>query len=158
MLKSGIIPRRTPRTRMPWSPAALSLCPAKSRFGRAATHGGGPALRAGESVSTISGTPSGLGYWLFTTQGRAFAYGDAKFFGDMGAVHLNGPVIASVATPTGRGVRIASSRPICGPMGKYRVRSASMCRQAMHKEALFPGFGHQFFIHLIRVEDVNSFG
>jgi hypothetical protein len=80
-----------------------------SAFGHATFHGGNPALRAGESVSTISSTPSGNGYWLFSNQGRAFAYGDAKFFGDMGKVHLNGPVIASAATPTGKGYYMVGS-------------------------------------------------
>ncbi len=78
-------------------------------FGSATYHGGRPALLAGESVSTISGTPSGNGYWLFTTLGRAFAYGDAHFYGDMRAVHLNGPVVASVATPTGHGYYMVGS-------------------------------------------------
>ena len=70
-------------------------------FGTAAYRGGRPRCCAGEVVSTISGTPSGNGYWLFTNRGRVFAYGDAHFFGDMSAVQLNGPIVASVATPTG---------------------------------------------------------
>jgi ribosomal protein L24E len=78
-------------------------------FGSAAYFGGHPSLLAGESVSTISSTPSDKGYWLFTTLGRAFAFGDAHFFGDMRAVHLNGPVIASVATPTGQGYYMVAS-------------------------------------------------
>ncbi len=40
-----------------------------SHFGAAADHGNPPALRAGEVVSTISATPSGNGYWLFTNRG-----------------------------------------------------------------------------------------
>jgi hypothetical protein len=78
-------------------------------FGAAALHGGNPALRAGESVSTIASTPSGNGYWLFTDQGRAFAYGDAQFFGDMAKVHLNGPIVASAATATGKGYYMVGS-------------------------------------------------
>jgi fibronectin type III domain protein len=80
-----------------------------SAFGRATFRGGNPALRAGESISTISATPTANGYWLFSNQGRAFGYGDAKFFGDMGRVHLNGPVIASAATPTGKGYYMVGS-------------------------------------------------
>ena len=60
-------------------------------FGRAANHGGTPALRPGELVSTISSTPTGNGYWLFTTRGRVFAYGDAHFYGDMRARHAERP-------------------------------------------------------------------
>jgi Phage tail lysozyme len=81
-----------------------------SHFGVAAgDHGGRPLLRSGESVSTISATPSGNGYWLFTTQGRAFGYGDAHFYGDMSGTTLNGPVIASAATATGRGYYMVGS-------------------------------------------------
>ncbi len=60
-------------------------------------------------MSTISSTPSGEGYWLFTTLERAFAYGDAHFFGDMRAARLTGPFIASVATPTGLGYCMVAS-------------------------------------------------
>ena len=74
-------------------------------FGPAAFPAGSPTLRSGEIVSSISATPSGNGYWLFTDRGRAYAYGDAHPYGDMGKVALNGPVIAksrrcgSVVTP-----------------------------------------------------------
>ena len=55
-------------------------------FGEAVYHGGIPPLLAGEGVSTISATPTGNGYWLFTTLGRVFAYGDAHFYGDLRAM------------------------------------------------------------------------
>ncbi len=81
-----------------------------SHFGVAGgDHGGGPALHTGEAVSTISATPSGNGYWLFTDRGRTFAYGDAHFYGDMSAIPLNGPIIASAATPTGHGYYMVGS-------------------------------------------------
>jgi hypothetical protein len=78
-------------------------------FGTATTHGGHPALRAGEIVSAISGTPSGNGYWLFTNLGAAYPYGDAHFYGDMRAVKLNGEIIASAATATGHGYYMVGS-------------------------------------------------
>jgi hypothetical protein len=80
-----------------------------SHFGSATGHGAKPALRAGESVSTISATPTGNGYWLFTNRGRALPFGDAHFFGDMSAVTLNGAIIASVATPNGGGYYMVGS-------------------------------------------------
>ncbi len=72
-------------------------------FGAATVQGTRPALRVGESVTTISATPSGNGYWLFTNRGRAVPYGDARSYGDMSKVALNGPVIASAATADGHG-------------------------------------------------------
>jgi hypothetical protein len=84
--------------------------PTTKFFNVSATYRGGrPLLWPGEIVFTISATPTGNGYWLFTTAGRAFAYGDAHFYGDMRGVRLNGPVIASIATPTGRGYYMVGS-------------------------------------------------
>ena len=71
--------------------------------------GGTPALRSGEFVSTISATPNGGGYWLFTNRGRAFPFGNASSFGDMSGTALNGPIVASVATPTGHGYYMVGS-------------------------------------------------
>ncbi len=80
-----------------------------SHFGTAGDHGGRPALRAGERISTISSTASGNGYWLFSNQGRVFAYGDARHYGDFGSRQLNGPIVASVATPSGHGYYMVGS-------------------------------------------------
>ncbi|MEO1064369.1 MAG: hypothetical protein AAFZ07_23360 [Actinomycetota bacterium] len=93
--------------------------------GRVETHGDAgffgerPGLRNDESVSALSRTPSGRGYWLFTDQGRVHAYGDARHFGDLSTVRspdgrpiaevLNGPIIGSIATPTGAGYWMVAS-------------------------------------------------
>src|SRR5262249_4026141 len=58
---------------------------------------------AGEFVTGISRTATGRGYWLFTTRGRVFAFGDAHFYGDLAAKHLNAPILDSVGTPSGHG-------------------------------------------------------
>jgi hypothetical protein len=39
-------------------------------------------------------TPSGGAYWLVASDGGIFSYGDARFFGSMGAAHLNKPIVA----------------------------------------------------------------
>jgi hypothetical protein len=98
-------------------------------FGTAAALIGRPALRSGERVSAMSGTPSGKGYWLFTNLGHAFAYGDAHFYGDVGSTRLNGAVIASAATATGHGYYMVGSdggvfafnAPFRGSMGATRL-------------------------------------
>ena len=48
-------------------------------------------LRASETVTSISATPSGAGYWLFTDLGRVITFGDATFLGDMSGVKLQRP-------------------------------------------------------------------
>ena len=58
---------------------------------------------------SLSATPSGKGYWVFTNKGRVLAFGDAAVLGDMSQTKLNGPVLGSVATPTGRGYYMVAS-------------------------------------------------
>jgi subtilisin family serine protease len=60
-------------------------------------------LRPGETVTSLSATSSGNGYWIFTTAGRVVPRGDAVSFGDMAATRLNGPVLDSIPTPSGQG-------------------------------------------------------
>ena len=43
-------------------------------------------------------TPTGNGYWLVASDGGIFAYGDAKFYGSTGAIHLNKPIVSAMAT------------------------------------------------------------
>ncbi len=40
-------------------------------------------LAAGETVTSLSATPTGRGYWIFTTRGRVVPFGDAASYGDM---------------------------------------------------------------------------
>jgi hypothetical protein len=70
--------------------------------GRMAGHGSA-ALAGGEVAVAIVSTTSGKGYWVFTSRGRVFHFGDAGYFGDLRAKQLNKPVIAAAATPSGRG-------------------------------------------------------
>jgi ribosomal protein L24E len=66
-------------------------------------------LRADERPLSLSATPDGTGYWVFTNQGRALPFGSAQWYGDMGNVTLNGPVLDSVATPSGQGYWMVAS-------------------------------------------------
>ncbi len=58
---------------------------------------------------SMSALPDGSGYWVFTDRGRALPFGRAQFYGDMGGVPLNGPVLDSVATRSGRGYWMVAS-------------------------------------------------
>lgn len=79
-------------------------------YGNVTTHGDAsasprptPALAPFEAVTSLSSAGAAGGYWLFTSRGRVLAYDGALQFGDMGATALNGPVLDSIATPSGRG-------------------------------------------------------
>src|SRR5207237_1300695 len=66
-------------------------------------------LTPAEEVTSLSATPSGRGYWIFTNRGRVLTFGDAVSYGDMAKVTLNGPVLDSIPTPTGHGYYMVAS-------------------------------------------------
>jgi len=66
-------------------------------------------LVAGETVTSLSATRNDGGYWIFTTRGRVLPFGDAVHYGDMSAVKLNGPVLDSIPTPSGKGYYMVAS-------------------------------------------------
>ena len=57
----------------------------------------------------MAATPGGGGYWLVASDGGIFTFGDARFFGSIGAVHLNAPIVAMAAAPDGGGYWLVAS-------------------------------------------------
>ena len=51
----------------------------------------------------MAASPTGNGYWLVATDGGIFNYGDAKFYGSTGSIHLNSPIWGVAASPDGKG-------------------------------------------------------
>jgi N-acetylmuramoyl-L-alanine amidase/ribosomal protein L24E len=80
------------------SPAANSVVP----FGGAAL-GVNTIPAANEPIVGMAVTPSGRGYWLVAVDGGIFTFGDAKFYGSTGALHLNQPIVGMAAMPDGHG-------------------------------------------------------
>ena len=56
-----------------------------------------------------SGADRGGGYWLASSDGGVFSFGDAQFFGSSGGVHLDAPVVAIAPTPDGNGYWLVAS-------------------------------------------------
>jgi hypothetical protein len=48
------------------------------------------------------------GYWLASADGGVYAQGNAGFYGSLGALRLQGPVVAMAATPDGKGYWLAA--------------------------------------------------
>src|SRR6185437_2563187 len=48
-------------------------------------------------------THDASGYWLVGSDGGVFSYGDARFFGSAGALHLNAPIVGMAGTLDGGG-------------------------------------------------------
>jgi hypothetical protein len=53
-------------------------------------------------------TRSHQGYWLAAADGGVFTEGNAPFYGSLGALHLQGPIVAMAATPDGGGYWLAA--------------------------------------------------
>ena len=60
-------------------------------------------------MTSLSATPTGKGYWIFTNQGRVFPFGDAVLRRPVRASTSTAPVLSSVATPTGKGYYMVAS-------------------------------------------------
>jgi hypothetical protein len=54
-------------------------------------------------------TPGGDGYWLVSSDGGVFAFGDARFFGSTGDQRLNQPIVGMASTPSGAGYWLVAS-------------------------------------------------
>jgi hypothetical protein len=52
---------------------------------------------------------SGHGYWAAASDGGVFQFGDAGFYGSLGDIHLNAPVVAMAPTPDGKGYWLVAS-------------------------------------------------
>ena len=66
-------------------------------------------MAAGGTTETTGGamairsTPSGGGYWIVGSDGGVFTYGDAPFYGSLGDVDLDAPIVDLEPTPDGGG-------------------------------------------------------
>ena len=57
----------------------------------------------------MASTADGGGYWLVASDGGVFAFGDATFFGSMGGIALNRPIVGMASTPDGHGYWLVAS-------------------------------------------------
>ncbi len=60
-------------------------------------------------LPAMAATPDGRGYWLVAADGGIFAFGDAHYYGSLGARPLNQPIVGIAATPDGRGYWLVAS-------------------------------------------------
>ncbi|MEO1062311.1 MAG: S8 family serine peptidase [Actinomycetota bacterium] len=67
------------------------------------------ALEAGEFAAAVELTSTGLGAWVVTDRGRVLTRGDARWFGDLSTIELNGLIVGIAATPSDGGYRLAAA-------------------------------------------------
>ena len=92
--------------RSPWAPTL-----AVDRSGRVHTANGGVGTNVSHTTHAVAvaRTPTARGGWVVAADGGVFAFGDAGYYGSMGATHLNKPVVGMAATPSGRGYWLVAS-------------------------------------------------
>jgi calcineurin-like phosphoesterase family protein len=66
-------------------------------------------VKESKRITTVASTASGGGAWMAGLDGGVFTFGDATFFGSMGGVRLNQPVVGMAPTPSGRGYWMVAS-------------------------------------------------
>jgi hypothetical protein len=49
----------------------------------------------------MAATPTGKGYWLVASDGGIFSFGDARFHGSTGSLHLVSPIVGMTASASG---------------------------------------------------------
>jgi hypothetical protein len=85
-----------------------------TRTGGLESYGRAPAfpgvtVKESQRITTVASTVSGAGAWMAALDGGVFTFGDAPFFGSMGGVRLNQPVVGMAPTPSGRGYWLVAS-------------------------------------------------
>jgi L,D-transpeptidase catalytic domain len=84
------------------APAGAEPAATVHAFGRAPALGA-PNTTLNAPVVGMAATPTGAGYWLLGRDGGIFTFGNARFYGSTGAMHLNQPVVGIAPTPDGHG-------------------------------------------------------
>jgi hypothetical protein len=84
----------------PWTPTF-----GVDRAGRVRTVNGGASFDQAVTAHAmaVARTPTAHGGWIAAADGGVFAYGDATYYGSMGGVKLNQPIVGIAATQTGHG-------------------------------------------------------
>jgi hypothetical protein len=70
---------------------------------------GEPSGALNKPIVGMATSPDGGGYWLAASDGGIFSYGDARFYGSTGGMHLNRPIVGIAATADGNGYWLVAS-------------------------------------------------
>jgi secreted trypsin-like serine protease len=131
----------------------------------AAAELGGVDLRAltkpDERVTTLSAAPDGNGVWVFTSAGRVISFGSALPAAHMRgaaavlALTLQGPVVDSMATPTGRGAYLVAADGGLFALGDASFRGS--LRGVLSARFGPPGLPHQPIVGVVADPDGDGY-
>jgi hypothetical protein len=69
----------------------------------------------------MAATPHGAGYWLVSSNGQVFAFGDATLRQPSRSTTVSGPIVGMAATADGRGYWLVSSNGRVATFGDARL-------------------------------------
>ena len=81
-------------------------------------------------VNGIASTPDGRGYWLISSDGGVFAFGEARFFGSLSGAHVLAPIIGIASTGDGKGYWLLSDQGEAFAFGDALASGAPPALQA----------------------------
>ena len=105
-LATGIAGATTPSAHASGPPASDNFwlaTPTGSLYGFGVSSYGSPGSPLNRPLVGATATGDQQGYWMVASDGGVFSYGDARFFGSTGNIHLNRPIVGLTATPDGKG-------------------------------------------------------
>jgi hypothetical protein len=111
-------------------------------------------------VISMAATSTGHGYWLLASDGGVFSFGDARFHGSTGNLHLNSPVISMAAAPSGAGYWLVASDGGIFSFGVPfygSVPGLGLCHPASGTQIRPSLTGHGYFV-VARSGQVFGFG
>lgn len=96
--------------------------------------GAAPALGSPRNLpvgdtSAIESTPSGDGYWVASTDGGVFTYGDAQYWGAPAEFGTQSMIVDIASTPTGRGYWLLGTNGAVYSFGDARYYGGANDRQ-----------------------------
>ncbi|MHB8467418.1 MAG: TolB family protein, partial [Acidimicrobiales bacterium] len=100
-------PAPTPTTTAPGPPPTSTASADVVAFGDAAAVGSTGILN--QPIVALAASPSGNGYWVVSSDGGIFGFGDAHYYGSAGGIILNQPIVGFAPTPDGGGYWFVAS-------------------------------------------------
>jgi L,D-peptidoglycan transpeptidase YkuD (ErfK/YbiS/YcfS/YnhG family) len=128
--------------------AASALSRASSTLARSDAASSASTAAGSASGVAITSTADGRGYWIASSNGGVFSFGDASFYGSEGGQTLRDPIVGMAATPDGLGYWLVASD---GGVFSYGDASFYGSTGALHLNAPIVGMaatpdGHGYWL------------